>query len=110
MKVIDDALLREIAEFGWCEKCQKRYPSGVDPAHIVARGMGGGSRVDVRENVIGLCRQHHSEHHNGKISQDEMWAMAARRLGKTVDECKAKVYLILRTPKHRANRPEVTDD
>lgn len=63
--------------------------------------MGGGSRVDVSENLVGLCRFHHNQHHQGNISQAEMWEMAAKRLGKTVQECKDYVYLVLRTPKEK---------
>ena len=101
VKVINDDLLREIAERCWCEKCCKRHPMVVDPAHIIARGMGNGSRVDVEENLVGLCRTHHNQHHSGHIKQSEMWAMAAKRLGKTAEECRLYVYLILRTPKEQ---------
>lgn len=42
---------------------------GIDVAHI--KSFGGGStpmeRVDVLENVIGLCRKHHQDHEAGII-------------------------------------------
>ena len=40
-----------------CRACGK---VGCDPAHIKSRGSGGHDEIG---NVIGLCREHHTEQH-----------------------------------------------
>jgi hypothetical protein len=58
MKVEDEALLDEFRQ-GTCEwpGCSR---SPCDPHHLFERGMGGGNRLDVRWNLMSLCREHHS--------------------------------------------------
>ena len=48
-----------------CEACGNL---AVDIHHINGRGKG----KDVIENLIGLCRKHHSMCHDEKISKDEV--------------------------------------
>lgn len=52
----DEDLLNQIRAKP-CAVCGRRP---VDPAHIKSRGSGGPDTVD---NVVPLCRQHHSEQH-----------------------------------------------
>lgn len=53
-----DSKLLEIVRNQKCTVCQK-WPS--DPHHITSRGAGGG---DTGDNVIPLCRKHHTEWHS----------------------------------------------
>src|SRR5688500_1174103 len=55
-RVVDFDLLYRTKQDG-CSVCGRRP---ADPAHIKSRGAGG---PDLKENVIPLCRQHHSEQH-----------------------------------------------
>lgn len=42
---------------------------GLDPHHIDSKGSGGG---DVPQNLITLCREHHNQAQEHKISKDEL--------------------------------------
>ena len=62
MRISDPALLAEFRGIP-CEHCHIRV--STDAAHILACGMGGGGRMDVRIGVVGLCRLCHTMSHNG---------------------------------------------
>lgn len=79
MKVIDDCLLAEFRAKGRCEYCGKKRPT--DPHHLWCRGMGGGGRLDIKENLIALCRECHTDVHNGVIHRSELVEMVAKRIG-----------------------------
>lgn len=63
-RIIDKKLLEEIGR-GYCE-VSYQCPQPTDAHHIKTRGSGGD---DTRENVIGLCRRHHTEIHQIGISR-----------------------------------------
>lgn len=42
------------------QQCRACGRVGCDPCHIKSRGAGGGDEIG---NVIGLCREHHTEQH-----------------------------------------------
>ena len=52
--------------------------AGLDPHHIVHRGAGGG---DTYENVITLCRMHHTAIHNGLIQDQDLYDILSRQYG-----------------------------
>jgi hypothetical protein len=59
MRMPDPIILSEFRSCGTCENCSRRvYP--LDPHHLWCKGMGGGG-LDVRVNLIALCRICHSE-------------------------------------------------
>lgn len=78
--VIDERLLDEFRSRGECEfcglTCKRR-----DPHHIFARGMNGGGRLDVRSNLVGLCRPCHDKVHNGKINKSSLILIVSQREG-----------------------------
>lgn len=76
MEVIDDNLLDEFRQKP-CEICNRRPPS--EAHHLSGRGMGGGSRKDVRENLVSLCRRHHQEFHDGNLRRDVLKAIVQYR-------------------------------
>lgn len=66
----------------WCE-----WPDGcrahgyMDPAHIRAKGHGGGRRKDTLENIAMLCRAHHNlyDHKLGQSRERQAWLRKAIR-------------------------------
>jgi hypothetical protein len=65
--------------------------------------MGGGSRLDIEENLIDLggpwdcgC---HDEAQAGMIKKDELFARVALRLNRTVEDIEETVYHLLRADK-----------
>ncbi len=60
MRIIDDDCRRRFKGPGVCEKCN-RWHEARDPHHaFIKKGMGGGSQIDVPENLASLCRVCHS--------------------------------------------------
>lgn len=58
--VINEELIRAMKlVITWCEWPGCRAHGFMDPAHIRARGQGGGRRKDTFENILMLCRTHH---------------------------------------------------
>lgn len=57
-----------IADFMPCEICGAKC---VDVHHIEARGMGGTSKKDAIDNLMGLCRQCHVEF--GDVVKAKVW-------------------------------------
>ena len=75
-----------------CEICGTEHD--LEIAHIISKGAGG---PDMEENVVMLdgpaafqagC---HGANHLGKISQAELFEVAARRIGITAEECERRV-------------------
>lgn len=94
MKLIDKDLLREFNEKTICEWCRRSFPGGLDAAHIFSRGAG---RVDIRGNLVSLCRECHTRSHtSGVPSLWQLLEMAAKREGCSVDDIEAKIYAIRR--------------
>lgn len=56
-----DAFRLTIADWRICEipDCGQH---GVDIHHIKSRGMGGSKKLDVIENLMAVCRDHHNEY------------------------------------------------
>lgn len=87
MRIVDNDLLAEFRAAWRCEHCGRATPSGCDPAHIFARGRGNAFRMDVRENLVSLCRECHIRNHAGKSpTKDELLAIAGRRLNRAPQE------------------------
>lgn len=111
MKIVNDALLKEFRRKTRCEFCGRYCPQGVDPHHIIKRGLGGGSRVDIPLNVIGLCRGFtkdgwvscHQDADDGKITKAQLFAVVGKREGWTkplaAEEVEAEVRRIIKEPK-----------
>ena len=55
-KIYMDYFGYDVSDFIPCEVCGKK---AVDINHIIARGMGGSKKLDVIENLMALCREHH---------------------------------------------------
>jgi hypothetical protein len=68
-----------------CIWCDWRPPS--EAAHILGKGIGGGRRIDVKENVVPLCRLHHAAHHAGHApTADQLRERLSEKIGIPVQE------------------------
>lgn len=101
MKIINKDLLAEFRAKSHCEFCRRYSRSGLQPHHcIVARGMGAGSQIDHRWNIISLCSGCHDRHHGGyEPLTCDLTAIIAKREGCLQDELERAVFAIREAPK-----------
>lgn len=97
MKIIDEDLLDVFRQAGRCELCSR---PGADPHHVLSRGMGSATRLDVRENLLCLCRACHDRAHYSACPRRRVLLLViADREGRPVDEIEAKLYALWRARK-----------
>lgn len=84
VKIIDKELLAEFHRRGLCERCRQRRKT--EPHHVFGRGVGGGTRLDIRLNLLALCHDCHRLYHDGKVPRAELVAIVAAREKLTTDE------------------------
>lgn len=100
MTIKDERLLREFREKRGCEWCGRSGGICVDPHHLWARGLGSGSRLDVRPNLIALCRlQCHHDAHNGTLMRCDLLAIVALREKVLQDHIQTVIHWLFRRPK-----------
>ncbi len=97
MKVIDENCLDKFRQAPLCEYCHAVNRDGLHPHHWYAKGMGGASRLDIRENLIALCACCHQKVHDGNIPRHVILALIAVRCHAFPDNVKAMVHRLLRT-------------
>jgi hypothetical protein len=97
--VINEALLAEFRAKPFCEVCGAPNKVGLDPHHLHHKGLGGGSRLDIVENLLAVCRDCHSHIHSGLADREHLWWLVALRQEKMVDQIKEHVWEMLRKPK-----------
>lgn len=95
MIIKDDDLLHAFRLQTRCEWCGQPTP-GCDPHHLHARGLGGGSRLDIAINLIGLCRRCHNDCHAGNVTSSDLRAVIARREHTTQDAIQTEIWRLLR--------------
>ena len=100
MTIVDLDLLATFRAATQCGWCRKPTPSGCDPAHLWARGLGGAHRIDASFNLIALCRLCHTEAHAGNIAREDLLLMVAHRDGVNQCDIVAAVHFLQRIPKH----------
>jgi hypothetical protein len=96
MKIVNERILREFREKQRCEHCGADTRTGADPHHVAGRGHGGGNRMDVPINLVGLCRFCHTRLHNGVIPRKAMLEIVAEREGVLPEQVKAALDFISR--------------
>ncbi len=99
MTIIDDACLQKFREAPFCEYCLTPNRGQIHPHHYLARGMGGGGQLDVRENLCSVCSDCHTRVHTGEIPRHVILALIAVRMKAWPDEIETMLYRLLRTPK-----------
>lgn len=97
MKIVNESLLDEFRNALRCEWCKK--PAKCDPHHVFAKGMGGGGRLDVRVNLVALCRVCHTLTHAGEIARYDLLAIIAVREGMLQDKIEEEVWRLRRLKK-----------
>jgi hypothetical protein len=80
MRVIDRAALDRARNRGGCEVPGCPHVGTVDAAHIKSKGSGGD---DTDDNLVSLCRLHHTLHHDGKIQDEDLRAIVKARAQRT---------------------------
>lgn len=76
MRVVDQSLLDSLRGRA-CEWCKKR-PG--DPHHLLARGHGGGLRMDIMANLAVLCYLCHAFTHSGQEpTRSQLLVLVAER-------------------------------
>lgn len=84
---------------GYCEYC-RLWHQRRDPHHVLTRGHGGGSRLDLRCNLVGLCRSCHSKYGDDPDFVDFFFGLIADREGiRDIEVIRDYLYLVLRLPK-----------
>lgn len=61
--------------------------------------MGGGGRLDVRANLISLCRECHNKAHAGLISRAELLLLVSIREGMTPEQITEEIWRLRRKQK-----------
>lgn len=78
MRWKDPQALARRREAKFCELCGEATPGGCDPAHVLARGMGGGGS-DMDVNLVSACRRCHRLQHDGHIKRLALLQAVCRR-------------------------------
>ena len=99
MIVICEELLDEFRRARRCEHCLAQAKNGCDPHHVFGRGLGGCTRLDIRVNLVALCRKCHTLYHDGSISRLAMIRIAAAREGVPDEAVAETVYRMRRESK-----------
>lgn len=98
MRIINPELLKAFHLPGPCELCG-RMCKEREPHHVIAKGMGGGRRLDSVYNMVAVGRGHacpcHSTFADSIKGSTASWGAIARRQGCTPDEALAAMWFIL---------------
>jgi hypothetical protein len=104
VRVVNEDLLEECRLPGRCEFCGK-YCKVREPHHLFCNGMGSGSRLDIRINLIALgstyfwqCECHRLAH-AGTISREALLAIVAVREGRTPEQITEEIWRLRRKAK-----------
>lgn len=91
---------RNAAACEWCGR-EREHWFQFDPHHfLIHRGHGGGSRLDIRANLISLCGLPcHQEAEAQKIRRGDLLPIVAKREGVSESALEAVVKLLWRMPK-----------
>lgn len=98
MKVINQELLRQFARAGRCELCGSSCKH-CHAHHLLARGMGGGGRVDIPENLLALCPPCHRKTHDGHVKLEVLVKLVGERMGLAPDVVLERIWEIRRRRK-----------
>lgn len=109
MRIEDEAVLREMRGPGRCEWCGA-YGPHREAAHILARGLGSGSRLDIPLNLVSLgiggwvgyaavCVCHNDSHNGKRPTTEDLLTISGKKVGATWQEVRAVLWMLKRIPK-----------
>ncbi len=102
MIILNPALMREFSAKQICEYCG-RYARRMECHHMMGRGFGGGTRMDVRWNLIALCNFMDSDCHGRaqryQIPVEEIRQIIADREGTTSETVEDFLFWLARQPR-----------
>lgn len=97
----DEALLDQFRGPGLCESCALPCLQR-EASHILTKGMGGGSRLDHRLNVLSQCRRCHQGWHDCGVREKRDLMLQAvigrEELNMTPEELLTELYRLQREP------------
>lgn len=102
MRVVSTKTLKAF-RLGPCELCGR--PGRCDPHHVYGRGFGSGTRLDVPENLVALCRVPchlaAQEGHGMSVPEwrDALLRLVARREGTTPEAVTDYIHALRRLPR-----------
>jgi len=105
----DKKLLKAMSGPGFCECGCGVWCEVRDPNHIILRGAGGGSRLDIKANILSLRHEPcHNAYHDGRpgfpshrAQQERFFAIVAERDGfESGEAVEAYLRSILALPKY----------
>jgi HNH endonuclease len=101
MLIIDEPLLGYFRSKRVCELCRQPPREGerLQPHHVHARGMGGGSRLDTPLNLLALCGRCHSLVHQSTDEKLRCREVVAYREGLLVAQVEEAIWRLLRRSK-----------
>lgn len=76
-----DSFGYDINDFIPCEACGRQ---AVDIHHIEARGMGGSKKLDIKENLMALCRYCHTVMGDSKTHIDYLKNLHTKKINNGV--------------------------
>lgn len=109
MTITDESMLDNFRGPGRCDLCWKECLA-TEPHHVKAKGIGGGSRLDISINLLRVgstlrwCCPCHNAIHNGHVPKDDVINAVAKREGTSADAIRMAIYVILSLPKRCTNK------
>lgn len=97
MRIVNDKLLAEFRATAHCEACRDPTFYGCDPHHaFITRGK---CRLDLRINLVPLCRDCHRRVQGFRWFRDHMLIHVAYRERCNPDDIMLVLHLFVRLPK-----------
>src|SRR5438046_1092997 len=99
MTILDEACLDAFRQAPHCEYCRTPSRGRLEPHHYHPRGREAATQLDIRENLIALCRLCHQKCEDVNIPRHVILALISVRLAKWPVEIEDLIFRLLRTPK-----------
>jgi len=100
VRVIDKTALQKARDAGRCDICGQQR-AALDAHHILCRGAGGGSRLDIPQNLLALCHEPCHRFCQERLPRRVQLQIVIWRdgLDRTPEQLEEELWQILRTKK-----------